>query len=69
MNNIIISRTGGQFSVASSEYLVIFPDGTQMTFWSPPWHPWTEEEEDKEALLYAEELWLHMNENKEALNE
>ncbi len=59
--NIKVERTGKIYSIASSEYLVTFPDGTQQTIWSSPWNNYTEDEEDAEALKYAENLWLNKN--------
>jgi hypothetical protein len=57
MKNLKVERTGRQYSIASSEYLITFPDGTQETIWSPPWHEYTEEEEDKRTLYHAMCLW------------
>lgn len=54
---IRVERTGRGYSIASSEYLVTFPDGTTQTIWSPPWNDFTPEEEDKCALEYAKQLW------------
>lgn len=50
---ISVERTGNIFSIAGSEYLATFPDGSTQTFWSPPWHDYDSEEEDANALLYA----------------
>ena len=57
MSDIMVERTGREFSIAGSEYLVTFPDGTQATIWSPPWNDYTDDEEDIAALEYAQELW------------
>jgi hypothetical protein len=54
---IKVERTGNCYSIASSEYLVTFPDGSIETIWSPPWHEWEEDEEDAKALEYACKLW------------
>jgi hypothetical protein len=65
MNNLLgiqIERTGRGYSIASSEYKVVFPDNTSQTIWSPPWNDYTEQEEDEHALEYASELWLEMKE-------
>lgn len=52
-----IKRTGNIFSYSSSEYEVTYPDGFIGTIWSPPWHEWDDEEEDRRAKEYAEELF------------
>jgi hypothetical protein len=52
-----VERTGRQYSIASSEFLVTFPDGTTQTIWSPVWNDYTEKEEDLYALEYAKHLW------------
>lgn len=57
MNEIKVERTGRIYSIASSEYLVTFPDGTTRIIWSPPWNDFTPEEEDQNALEYAKNIW------------
>jgi hypothetical protein len=52
-----VLKTGEIYSIASTEYIIIFPDGTGETLWSPPWHELSEEEEDIEALRIAKEKW------------
>jgi hypothetical protein len=52
-----VERTGKQFSIASSEFLITFPDGTTETIWSPVWNEYTEEQLDKAAKFRAEWLW------------
>ena len=60
-DEIKIERTGNIFSIASSEYLVTFPNGDKTRIWSPPWHEKTPEDEDAGALEYAKELWRDGN--------
>lgn len=56
-----LERTGNVFGIASTEYKVTFPDGTTQSIWSPPWHELDDDEEDAEALKYAERLWAERN--------
>ena len=58
LNDMKVERTGNQFSIASNEYLVTYPNGTKGIIWSPPWNDYTPEKEDEEALKYAVELWI-----------
>jgi hypothetical protein len=60
---IKVGRTGNTYGMASSEYLVTFPNGVTTTIWSPPWNDFTPEEEDANALDYATELWEKENTN------
>lgn len=59
LNDMKVERTGNTYSIASKEYLVTFPDGTQQTIWSPPWNSYdNEKDEDDAALEYAVEIWI-----------
>ena len=60
-NDIKVERTGRQYSVASSEFLVTFPDGKTMTIWSPPWHELTVKGEEIRALQEAQKIWNNRN--------
>jgi len=60
---IRIQRTGNTYGVASSEYLVTWPDGTYETIWSPPWHTWDRQQESKEAYRWAAEEWAERQGN------
>ena len=62
MGEIRVERTGAQYSMASSEYRVTFPDGTTMTIWSPPWHEMAPDEEDERAMDEARRLWVKRQE-------
>jgi hypothetical protein len=57
MSELRIERTGKVVSIASSEFRVYFPDGTEETFWSPVWHDWDEQTENNEAWKHAQEMW------------
>ena len=58
MNDAIkIERTGDLFSFASTEYRVTYPDGYIGSIWSPLWHELDDDEEDAEALRYAQDQW------------
>ncbi|NCX55912.1 MAG: hypothetical protein EBW87_01745 [Burkholderiaceae bacterium] len=61
MNDVCVSRTGNVFSIASSEFKAEFPDGTSIVFWSPPWHEWSVDEEDRRALEFARGEWDRKN--------
>jgi hypothetical protein len=54
---IKVERTGNTYGMASSEYLVTFPNEDSITIWSPPWNDFSPEEEDAGALEYATKLW------------
>lgn len=56
-DEIRIERTGNIFSLAASEYLITFPDGSTQTLWSPPWHELDDLEEDAAAHAEARKLW------------
>lgn len=62
---ISIERTGNTFSIASTEFLITFPDGTTETLWSPPWHEMDKELEDARALEHAAKLWADRCQIKE----
>jgi len=55
---VSVERTGNVYSIASSEFLVTFVDGTTMNVWSPPWNDMTPEEEEAGAVGYAEKQYL-----------
>lgn len=55
---VSVERTGNVYSIASSEFLVTFVDGSTMSVWSPPWNDMTPEEEEAGALRYAEKSYL-----------
>ena len=61
---IKISRTGRQYSIASSEFLVTYPDGSTELIWSTPWHEWTEEQESIEAYKEASKHWKNNARNQ-----
>lgn len=45
------SRTGGIYSIAGSQFLIEYPDGSSEKVWSPPWHTMTPEAEQLGATL------------------
>lgn len=53
-----VVRTGQAYSIASSEFLITYKDGTALSVWSPPWHDFSPEEEEKGAREYAEKEFL-----------
>jgi len=65
MDEVRIERTGNIFSFAATEYKAVFPDGTETSIWSPPWHEWDDEEEDRRSLEYAQKLWKEKQECQE----
>lgn len=52
-----VERTGKIYSIASSEFLATYPDGSTMTFWSPPFHEWDARCESRRAYLQALKHW------------
>jgi hypothetical protein len=58
MNTISVTRTGNIYSIASTEYIIIYPDGSTEKVWTPPWNDWDDEEEDSKTLEYAEKRWI-----------
>lgn len=54
---VAVRRTGRVYSIASSEFSVTYPDGSEGTLWSPPWHEMTPAEEDSAALQTAMKLY------------
>lgn len=56
-SQVSIKRTGRVFSIASSEFSVVYPDGSSGVVWSPPWHEMTPEEEESSARDYATNLY------------
>jgi len=54
---VSVRRTGRLYSIASSEFEATFPDGTTLLFWSPPWHEWDGEQEERNAIEYARSEW------------
>jgi hypothetical protein len=60
---ISVTRTNRQFGISSSEYRIIFPNGDEMTIWSPPWHEMSSAEEDAEAKRQAERIWQQHEDN------
>ena len=52
-----VRRTGRVYSIASSEFRVTYPDGSEGVVWSPPWHEMTPAEEESEARQYAMKLY------------
>lgn len=57
LEGLKVERTGRIYSIASSEFLATFPDGTTNTFWSPPWHEWEAKSEERRAYLQALKHW------------
>jgi hypothetical protein len=64
-----VERTGKQYSIASNEFLVTFPDGTTQTIWSPPWNDFTKEEENRMAYNYARKLWEDNNQDSDDIDD
>lgn len=54
---VAVRRTGRVYSIASSEFAVTYPDGSEGVIWSPPWHKMTPAEEESEARQYAMKLY------------
>jgi hypothetical protein len=54
---IKLRRTGRVYSLASSEFSVTYPDGSEGVVWSPPWHEMSPEEEESAARQYAMKLY------------
>lgn len=57
MTQLTVTRTGNVFSIASSEFSVTYPDGSEGVIWSPPWHEMTPAEEESSARQYAMKLY------------
>ena len=62
--DIKIIRTGRVVSIAGSQFLVTFPNGDQISLWSPPWHEMDQDEEYKGAVTEASQLWLNKSYTK-----
>ena len=62
-----IERTGNIFSIAATEYMVTFPDGTQENIWSGPWNDYDDEEDLDEDDI--EELAEEFDDDDEADDE
>ena len=54
---IVVRRTGRVYSIASNEFSVTYPDGSEGVVWSPPWHEMTPEQEESAARQYAMKLY------------
>lgn len=54
---IVVERTGRLYSFASTEYSAVYPDGSVEFVWSPPWHEWDDEEEDRRILEFVRTQW------------
>lgn len=57
MTQLTVTRTGNVFSIASSEFNVTYPDGSEGVIWSPLWHEMTPAEEESAARQYAMKLY------------
>jgi len=56
---VAVQRTGRVYSIASSEFSVTYPDGSEGMVWSPPWHEMTPAEEESSARQYAMKLYAN----------
>ena len=66
---VSVERTGKEKYIASSEYKVTLSNGNFFILWSPPWHDFTKEEEDKGAWKEARKQCKLINKrNKSILN-
>lgn len=57
-----VFRTGQIYSFASSQFLIIYPDKTFSTLWSPTWHELSKEEEFAKAEEMAVKMVKDSNE-------
>jgi len=56
--DIKIKRTGREYSMASCEFQITYPDGTEENLWSPPWNEWSTIEADDKVMDEASKRWL-----------
>lgn len=57
--DVSVHRTGRAYSMTSSEFRVVYPDGSEGFIWSPPWHMMSPAEEEAAAKEYATNLYLN----------
>lgn len=70
--DIRIVRTGRIYGIASSEFMIVYPDKEIGILWSPVWNEWGKKMELDRAGKKALDLWknhLHVNRNKHLLFE
>ncbi len=59
-----VERTDDIYSFASTKFIITYPDGHVGQLWSPPWHEWDDEEEDRRTLEAARKLFALGEHNK-----